>query len=269
MHTKFFPMPSTKCGGIHAQVGSERQCLKPKDSFRDCPECPEMVVMPAGEFMMGSDEGAMNVKPVRKVTIAKPFAVGKFEITFTEWDACVAAGGCRHSPDDASWGRGKRPVINVSWDDIMKDYLPWLSKQAGKTYRLLSEAEWEYAARAGTTTAFSTGNTIAHSRAQFSEKVFGDAKQTVEVGKFPPNPWGLHDMHGNVWEWVEDCLKDSYANAPSDGKAVVDVAGCRRVARGGSWFMEPDIRAALPRERRRPRLSEFRCRVPSGENLVT
>ena len=93
MHTKFFPMPSTQCGGIHAQVGSERQCLKPKDSFRDCPECPEMVVMPAGEFMMGSDEGAMNVKPVRKVTIAKPFAVGKFEITFTEWEACVAAGG--------------------------------------------------------------------------------------------------------------------------------------------------------------------------------
>ena len=131
-----------------------------------------MVVVPAGEFMMGSpagEEGRSDDEgPQRKVTIAKPFAVGKFEVTFAEWDACVAAGGCKHKPDDQGWGRGKRPVINVSWDDITKEYLPWLSRKTGKTYRLLTEAEWEYAARAGTTTPFSTGQTITPEQANFN-----------------------------------------------------------------------------------------------------
>src|SRR5262249_28991531 len=106
-------------------------------SFRDCPDCPEMVVVPPGEFLMGSNDGGGSEKPPHKVTIAKPFAAGKFEVTFAEWDACVAAGGCRNSPSDQGWGRGRQPVINVSWDDITTEYLPWLSKATGKTYRLL------------------------------------------------------------------------------------------------------------------------------------
>jgi formylglycine-generating enzyme required for sulfatase activity len=126
--TPVIAQPPARCDGVLAAVGSERRCLKPKDTFRDCPECPEMVVVPAGSFMMGSDESSAEM-PVHRVTIAKAFAVGKFEVTFAEWDACVAAGGCKHKPEDAGWGRGKRPVINVSWDDITKEYLPWLSRE--------------------------------------------------------------------------------------------------------------------------------------------
>ncbi len=204
-------------------------------TFRDCPDCPEMVAVPAGEFLMGSNDGGGNEKPLHKVTIPKPLAVGKFEVTYAEWDACVAAGGCQNSPPDHGWGRGRQPVLNVSWDDIAKDYLPWLSKVTGKTYRLLTEAEWEYAARAGLHAAYAWGNDLGQNRANC--KGCGsqwDAKQPAPVGSFPPNAFGLHDMHGNVWEWVQDCYKNNYAGAPADGQAV-DGAGCSRTRRGGAW----------------------------------
>ena len=164
-----------------------RRCLKPKDTFKDCDTCPEMVVVPAGEFMMGSNDGQADEKPVHKVTIAKPFAVGKFEVTFAEWDACVAAGGCKHKPDDEGWGRGKRPVINVSWDDITKEYLPWLSRKTGKTYRLLTEAEWEYAARAGSRAKYAWGDEIGKNSANCDGcGSHWDNKQTAPVGSFQP-----------------------------------------------------------------------------------
>jgi len=204
-------------------------------AFRDCPDCPEMVAVPAGEFLMGSNDGGGNEKPLHKVTIAKPLAVGKFEVTFAEWDACVAAGGCQNSPPDQGWGRGRQPVLNVSWDDITKDYLPWLSKVTGKTYRLLTEAEWEYAARAGLHASYAWGNELGQNRANC--KGCGsqwDAKQTAPVGSFAPNAFGLHDTHGNVWEWVQDCYKNTYAGAPADGQAV-DGANCSRTRRGGAW----------------------------------
>ena len=199
-----------------------------------------MVMVPAGGFMMGSpasevarlgDEG-----PQHEVTISRPLAVGKYAVTFAEWDTCVSDGGCRHRPDDQGWGRGKRPVINLSSDDVTNEFLPWLSRTTGKAYRLLTEAEWEYTARAGTTTPFSTGRMITSGQANFDgNKIYGGSAQggyrqkTENVGSFQSNAFGLYDMHGNVWEWVQDCWNDSYAGAPSDGRSVPDVVGCSQV----------------------------------------
>ena len=124
------PHPSlARCNGVAAVVGNEQCCLKPTDNFKDCETCPEMVVVPAGNFMMGSNDGNADEKPVHKVTIARPLAVGKFEVTFVEWDACISEGGCSHKPNDVGWGRERRPVINVSWDDVTMQYLPWLSRK--------------------------------------------------------------------------------------------------------------------------------------------
>ena len=219
-------------------------------TFRDCLDvCPEMVVVPAGSFMMGSPAGEegrdADEGPQRKVTIARPFAVGKFEVTFAEWDACVAAGGCKHRPGDQDWGRGRRPAINVSWDDA-KEYVVWLSRKTGKTYRLLSEAEWEYAARAGTTTRYAFGDTISRSQTQCS------VDKTVEVGSFPANKFGLHDMHGNVWEWVEDARHPNYQGAPEDGSVWPGGDTSLRVLRGGSWYNIPRILRSAVRLRRPP-----------------
>jgi formylglycine-generating enzyme required for sulfatase activity len=214
-------------------------------AFRDCGAnetwCPEMVQVPAGKFMMGSADGDADEKPVHEVTIRRPLAVGKFEVTFAEWDACVAGGGCasNKSPGDQGWGKGRRPVINVSWNDA-KEYVTWLARKTGQPYRLLTEAEWEYVARAGTTTKYAFGDTINKQQAQFSES------KTVEVGSFPASAWGLHDMRGNVWEWVEDCYQDNYSGAPSDGSARSLPNCSSRVLRGGSWDNYPhDLRSAF------------------------
>ena len=238
------PTPSS-CGGVMALVGKDKRCLKPTDSFRDCGECPEMVVSQAGQFIVGSpaDEKSRGdgEGPQRSVKISYPFAAGKFEVTFADWDACVAAGGCKHKSNDQGWGRGTRPVINVSWNDA-KEYASWLAKRTDKPYRLLSEAEWEYAARAGTTTPYSTGWTISTDQANFDGRLDGqyDSKanrgKTIEVGLLKkPNAFGLHHMHGNVSEWVEDCFHDNYQDAPSDAAAWITADCGRRVIRGGSW----------------------------------
>ena len=212
--------------------------------FRDCDGCPEMAVVPAGSFTMGSpsDEKGRwdNEGPQHRVRIAKPFAVGRYEVTFAEWNACLAEGGCNgHRPGEKGWGRGRRPVINVSWKDA-QSYVRWLSRKTGKRYRLLSEAQWEYAARAGTTGPFHTGPTISKDQANYQRRL------TVPVGSFPANGFGLHDVHGNVWEWVEDCWHGNYGGAPSDGGAWTSGGNCdRRVLRGGSWNDGPRyLRAA-------------------------
>ena len=225
---------------------AEERDLRPKDQFKECHECPEMVVVPAGEFLMGSPAGedgrAGNEDPRRKVTIARPLAVGRFEVTFAEWEGCIHQGGCRHRPSNEGWGSGTRPVIHVSWDDITREYLPWLSRKTGKTYRLLTEAEWEYAARSGATTTYSWGNEIGANNANCSGcGSQWDGRQTAPVGSFRPNAFGLHDMHGNVWEWVQDCYRDTYANAAPDGAAALDLDGCSRVLRGGSWLGAPRV----------------------------
>ena len=161
-----------------------------------------MVAVPEGTFMMGSNSDAAysDEKPVHEVTIPYRFAVGKYEVTFREWDACVADGGCSHRPSDEGWGRGSRPVIYVSWHDA-KEYVKWLSRKTGEAYRLLSESEWEYVARAGTTTAYHFGSSISPGQANYLSNI----GKTVAVGSYQPNAFGLHDVHGNVWEWVEDC----------------------------------------------------------------
>ena len=233
------PQSGNACEGVEAVVGNERRCLKPKDSFKDCDACPEMVVVPPGEFMMGSDDSP-NERPVHRVAIAKHFAVGKFEVTFAEWDACVTAGGCKKTADDQGHGRGRQPVTNVSWEEIKNEFLPWLTRSTGKTYRLLSEAEFEYAARAGSRTKYSWGDEIGQNRANcVGCGSQWDNKQIAPAGSFQANAFGLHDMHGNVMEWVEDCYlptlstsRDAFARTSSD---------ClKHAVRGGSWRGTPE-----------------------------
>ncbi len=220
--------------------------------FIDCAGCPQMVVIPAGEFTMGAPPGELGGATQHRVIIATPFAVSKFEITFAEWDTCVDEGGCEgYRPADEGWGRGKRPVMNVSWLDA-KAYANWLGGKTGKSYRLLSESEWEYAARAGTTTTFSVGDSLFPSAANYDGSTDGSGpsdvnrQQTVPVGSFPANGFGLHDMHGNVSEWVEDCWFDDYtASTPNDGSPSHEGNCNGHVVRGGSWEdSESELRSA-------------------------
>ena len=210
--------------------------------FRDCARCPQMVVIPAGDFTMGSPPSALQAEAQHRVTIAAPFAVGKFAVTFEEWDDCVKGGGCTgYRPDDQGWGRGRHPAIDISWD-LAKAYVEWLAAKTGKPYRLLTEAEWEYAARAGTTTKFSTGDTISPRLANYDGSPDGtgpsaaNRMRTLPVGSFAPNGFGLYDMQGNVAQWVEDCWHEDYtAGVPIDGSAWVEGKCDGRVMRGGSW----------------------------------
>jgi eukaryotic-like serine/threonine-protein kinase len=187
-------------------------------------------------------------EPPRRVTIKAPFAVGRFAVTFAEWDAA----GLAHTPDDQGWGRGRRPVINVSWKDA-EAYVSWLSQQTGKAYRLLSEAEWEYSCRAGTTTRYAFGDSITRQQAQFSDREAGDAKQTVEVGTFPPNACGLYEMHDNVWEWCADNWHPDYQDAPGDGSVWPGGDVSLRVLRGGAWYVRyPTYLRSANRDRNHP-----------------
>jgi formylglycine-generating enzyme required for sulfatase activity len=205
-------------------------------AFRDCDDCPELVWLPEGKFIMGELSAASS--PQHVVTIGYMLAVGRFEVTFAEWDACVAAGGCQRRPSDAGWGRGWQPVINVSWADAQQ-YTAWLSRRTGKRYRLLTEAEWEYAARAGTESRFWWGDNVGRGDANCSDcGSRWDGRQTAPVGSFAANPFGLKDMYGNVSEWVEDCYHERYWSAPSDGSAWTrDCAAVTdtRMVRGGEW----------------------------------
>ncbi|MFM9886951.1 MAG: SUMF1/EgtB/PvdO family nonheme iron enzyme [Burkholderiales bacterium] len=228
------------------------QSMQPGTVFRDCEGCPEMVVIPPGRFLMGSpasEEGRSNDEgPQHEVAIPRAIAVAKFEVTFAEWEACVAAGGCQHRPEDSGWGKANRPVINVSWNDA-KEYVKWLSSKTSKAYRLLSEAEWEYAARAGSATPYPWGIHAGQNRANFyrSESQWSD-KQTAPAGSFAPNKFGLHDMIGNVWEWTEDCRNGSYDGAPNDGSAWTSGNCGIRVLRGGSWNLPPRFARAAVRQ---------------------
>jgi formylglycine-generating enzyme required for sulfatase activity len=209
--------------------------------------CPEMIVVPAGSFMMGSpptERGRSPSETLHPVTIAKSFAVAKLELTFDQWDICVAYGDCAPGVNDR-WGRGQQPLINVTWDKAQQ-YVACLSKSSGKPYRLLTEAEYEYAARAGTQTAYPWGDELGTNNANcVGCGSQWESRQTAPVGSFVANKFGLYDMVGNVWEWVEDCY-GGYGIAPNDGSARTNEAGCNlHVLRGGSWVVRPnEIRSA-------------------------
>ena len=248
-------------------------------AFRDCPECPEMVEVPAGKFMMGSphdeEHRAAQEGPRHQVTISKPFAVGKYEVTvgqfrtFVEEAGLDTSRGCRFRSSDRTWKldealsydnhifrqKDNEPVVCVGWEEA-RAYVEWLSNKTGKRYRLLSEAEWEYVARAGTSGPFHFGHTISTDQANYNgERTYGPfgrqgpyRGKTSPVGTFPANAFGLHDVHGNVAEWVEDCstkANEDYNGASTDGSAFTLDRCTRRIGRGGSWWAGPaGIRSA-------------------------
>jgi formylglycine-generating enzyme required for sulfatase activity len=242
-----YPLPAMKTLAVE-----QERALKPKDDFKECDKCPDMVVVPGGEFTMGSPanepEREASESPPHRVTISKAFAVGRLAVTFEEWDACVAGGGCNgYRPWDNGWGRGRQPVINVSWSDA-KAYVEWLSKITGKTYRLLTEAEREYVTRAETATAFWWGKSISAKQANYNGQFAypggskGENRQkTMLADAFDANGWKLRQTHGNVWEWVEDCVNETYKGAPSDGSAWLTGDCKRRGLRGGSWVSKPAL----------------------------
>lgn len=245
MHRVIFGL----CVSIALYIPAYAEDYTPGQTFHDCPNCPEMVVVPVGNFIMGSakdERGHVTTEsPQHKVSIAKPFAVGKYAVTFAEWDACVADGGCNsYKPpyNDWWWRRNDRPVIHVSWDDT-QNYMAWLTKKTGKKYRLLAEAEREYVTRTGTSSPFWWGEKITADKANFSDNERN--RGILPVKSFQPNPWGLYQVHGNIWEWVEDCWHDDYTGAPDDGSAWITEQCESRVIRGGSFILGPDkLRAA-------------------------
>jgi formylglycine-generating enzyme required for sulfatase activity len=218
------------------------QHWKTGETFRDCEHCPEMVVLPAGSFLMGSPSSERNrweaEGPQHQVTIGYSFAVSKFPITRDEYSWLAT----EHGTDYKQTSRD--PVVNISWEDA-KDYATLLSQKTGKTYRLLSEAEYEYAERAGTTTAYWWGDSDAELCKY--EKGYGcDQRGTVPVGSYPANRFGLYDMAGNVWEWTEDCWNPSYVGAPDNGGAWTTGNCNEHVLRGGSWsYYDSNNRSAI------------------------
>ena len=250
-------------GAQDLAVSLQREVLASGTRFKDELKVggvgPEVIVIPAGQFSMGSRRGRVEEQPVRRVDIGNAFAMGRFEVTFDEYDL-FAEMTDRSFPEDQNWGRGEQPIVNVTWYDATA-YVEWLSQQTGQSYRLPTEAEWEYAARAGTTTRYHFGSEISRLCAYGnsadgggfarSEKNCTDGYPTspAPVGSFQSNKFGLYDTHGNVWEWVMDCWNTSYAGAPTDGSSWNAGSCSERVIRGGSWatdhrFVEVNYRTA-------------------------
>ncbi|CAA7627866.1 Sulfatase modifying factor 1 (fragment) [Candidatus Terasakiella magnetica] len=226
-------------GTDKSALGSSPETRSPGSVFRDCADCPEMVVIPPGSFMMGSEDEDSEVKPVHRVTISRPFAVGKYAVTQAEWEAVMGS--------NPSYFKGPHnPIEQVSWNEA-QDFVNRLNAKVRSVvqvstggngpYRLLTEAEWEYAARAGTTTKWYCGDSES-CLSSVAVYAFNSNRRTAPVGSKSPNAFGLYDMHGNVWQGVQDCYVDSYAGAPSDGSAE-SASYCIRVYRGGSWGDPP------------------------------
>lgn len=231
------PVPAIKRNSLGSPFSGP---FAPGKDFQDCATCPALIVVPEGDYVMGDDFNG----PKHHVK-TRSFAIGRFEVSFEEYDACVEGGGCSHRASDMGWGRGKQPVVDVSWHDA-KEYVAWLSASTGARYRLPSEAEWEYAARAGSAQRFSTGVDLPDGAAHcYNCAGKYDYTRPAPIGSYPPNDFGLHDVHGNVGEWTEDCYNGSYDKAPTDGTAWVQGDCSYRMKRGGSWWnYQKDIRSA-------------------------
>jgi formylglycine-generating enzyme required for sulfatase activity/uncharacterized caspase-like protein len=268
-HDDSVAMNIPAAGGIASQSGkafadrakspltsAEEKRLLSGERFQECPTCPDMIVVPNGRFIMGSPDAELGRSgsegPQHDVTIGKPFAVGRFAVTADEWKACLADGGCNgYEPKSDTQLRGRYPVTDVSWNDAQA-YVAWLSKTTGRAYRLMSEAEREYVARAGTSTPFWWGASISPGEANYDARTIyaggkpGEFRQKpVIVDSLAANAFGLYHIEGNVSEWVADCWHDDYKGAPSDGSAWVSGDCGRRVLRGGSWYDNPEkVRAA-------------------------
>jgi formylglycine-generating enzyme required for sulfatase activity len=240
-----FPRQFFAAKGVQPLTPEVEQSLNPADSFKECDSCPEMVVVPNGSFTMGTPASEPQREPgedpQHRVTIAQPFAVGRFAISFDEWDACLADGGCDgFKGDDQRFGRGRLPA---------KSYLTWLSKKVGRTYRLPSESEREYFARAGTTTPFWFGSTISAKQANYATVSSYNNAGNIDihdngprlVDSYAPNKFGLYQVHGNAREWTEDCYNKRYTqDKPADGSSWLDGNCNKRMARGGYWLDLPD-----------------------------
>ena len=206
----------------------------------------EMVIINPGLGKLGSPDHEKKRQRfenfMRETAINYQFEVSKYEITFEDWNKCVSDGGCSgYTPDDKGWGRGKRPVINISYKDT-QNFISWLNRKTSKTYRLLSEAEWEYVARAGQDAPFGTGYEMTAELANFDGKApYGSSaigpyrRKTEPVGQYSPNAFGVYDMHGNVYEWVEDCWNADHSGSRGDGSPRTDGDCKYRVMKGGSW----------------------------------
>lgn len=262
-------------GSYTAQAIAAMEALRPSPgrTFRDCAGCPDMVSLPSGTASLGAGDNETdarpNEKPKRPVTFANMFAISVTEVTFAEYDACIAAGGCTNRPSDNGWGRGSRPVINVSWDDAQK-YTAWLSSKSGHSYSLPTEAQWEYAARGGDSNALLGGSSAAicafangagsESGLKWANAACSDpvADRTMPVGRLGANKFGVKDAIGNVAEWTQDCNTLNLRDAPTDGSADSRGSCNQRVVRGGSWFSGPaDLRYAARLMQRRGDSNDF------------
>jgi formylglycine-generating enzyme required for sulfatase activity len=221
-----------------AGTGSSAAAPSTGSELQDCDDCPKMVVVPAGSHLMGSDQHGRGEQPRHAVTFTRPFAIGIYEVTIREWDACLGEGGCSLSPK--ADGDDRLPISNLSWDDAQQ-YVAWLSNKTGNEYRLPTEAEWEYAASGGKTTRFWWGDEVGRGNANCRDCGSSwDERGPAPVGTFEPNPFGLYDVHGNLWEWTMDCVNPSYKGAPTDGSAWLRGDCIARVLRGGSWKLDSE-----------------------------
>jgi formylglycine-generating enzyme required for sulfatase activity len=228
------PAPPAQARAAAAPTPAPARTVAAGADVKDCPACPTLVSIPGGTFTMGNNTSDPSEKPAHPVTIAAPFAIGRYEVSVQEWNACAAAGACPKiaQPPNAS---PTAPMRDVSWDDAQQ-YVKWLSTTSGKPYRLPTEAEWERAARGGTATRYWWGEQMAQGKANCKECGKPWAEDApANVGSFVANPYGLYDTSGGVWEWVADCWHNNFKGAPGDGRAW-DEPDCRvRVIRGGSW----------------------------------
>ena len=252
---RFLILVALVCSSPSLASCQEAVVLEAGVSFKDCADCPMMITLPAGQFIMGADDQRETYGPAHDRVVPKPFAIAATETTFAEYEACVADGGCAGDKSDHGWGRDTQPVINVSWQDAV-DYAAWLSRQTDTMYRLPTEIEWEYAVRAGSLTRYPWGEGVGEGKANCRRcGTEWSGTGAAPVAQFPPNAFGLYDMNGNVSEWVADCWTDRHqVNAGAGDAPDVCAAG---LTRGGDWYYVPIMSTSAARKPNAPNLWSY------------